>query len=1108
MAQAAFSYDVMLSDIETQIRKGNRRALRDLATLLDKPVYHDRAVLILETYTFFTKSEIDLEHTSRDQFMAFYFKNEEKLKYSEILRAFYVTPVEHQTYDFTVKMSADSADVDPSVFLRNSVLEFEKALKTGAKEVTFLKIIEKIAHLDTRDGYQWIRNTLNNTPFNKTQTDLYLALCEGLKNEPSGDNLNAILTASEKGLVTPELLSPALIELTNYAVTPQQAKQLRDSLESLEALRAFGYEQTLPFKEAFFYEKVDYYGKILSRKDTPWIQRNALRDLLLTNHPRLLFFIAAQLRLKPDERIFYEKTLKKLTKVQFSLPNTEGETVSEKGKITPAMLDDVEKYKDFVRYWANHAEDFKWDEGRVMFVNREELAQRTEQYEKLFRRLNSENDSVAMASFLQLTQGDPSVMAEMTDKFRPLLRTYNKNLPDIKFGYLEQMTRLVAFCRANNTEWQMTASLDSIVQILVETTNPQVRYSIENQLIKNIKIDDITSFEFKGCLLSGNQEMALSIGRILDFVYTKYWNSILSNDDQLRLYLKKSYLFKKIGVVGICNSYQNKIEKLDATFKKRLSDISHIEGDADVINQIQLLFGSENDRTTDTKSMLDVFLTETMSFVNSDLHVLPAPQPNDYQRIIAKIQSENERDILRLMLDYLDLHPSVSVVPNLFEIIGDDRRVKSTAIESAASESEAERVSDRVVILLEKIYGHSFAVADKRLVWRRFWLKDGKNYKEWDKQFFDEQVRYLTTADIVNIESLLEVSNSKYLNVKHKVLMVNALKKLQPFSDIRRFKCRLPFKASLDLKSFDTLKIAAKDFDDFIKVFEVDNDSMMWHFINKKAAAYSAEEAGSFYNSMFKVQWFSTAVSNEHISKYQKDLAVQVLTNYLSNSEILSDFEEQATLLHVTELQNVGRWLSEKLEASFALDVSEDARATIQEAILAHIGYAEIGMAAQYFDRLSRKTGYSPTSFLYKDFGLPVFNTSKEAILQLVENHKVMSQIDFYKFYLKQFGVDFMKENDELDFNKIYNILKYEIVAPFTGGGSQRDYFTFGIIKILELNFNNHLGFHEKLNENQMFYTFSATKRAVRWMQLLEERHLVKPDPSVPGSFNRLFAGN
>lgn len=101
-----------------------------------------------------------------------------------------------------------------------------------------------------------------------------------------------------------------------------------------------------------------------------------------------------------------------------------------------------------------------------------------------------------------------------------------------------------------------------------------------------------------------------------------------------------------------------------------------------------------------------------------------------------------------------------------------------------------------------------------------------------------------------------------------------------------------------------------------------------------------------------------------------------------------------------------------------------------------------------------------------------------------------------------------MKENDELDFNKIYNILKYEIVAPFTGGGSQRDYFTFGIIKILELNFNNHLGFHEKLNENQMFYTFSATKRAVRWMQLLEERRLVKPDPSVPGSFNRLFAGN
>ena len=228
----------------------------------------------------------------------------------------------------------------------------------------------------------------------------------------------------------------------------------------------------------------------------------------------------------------------------------------------------------------------------------------------------------------------------------------------------------------------------------------------------------------------------------------------------------------------------------------------------------------------------------------------------------------------------------------------------------------------------------------------------------------------------------------------------------------------------------------------------------------------------------------------------------------MTNSELISEFEEQSTLLHVAELQNVGRSLDEKLEASIALDMSEDAKATIQEAIISRVSFDEISTVMKYIEKLSSKPGYSASTYLYKDFGIPIFNLDKTAQIQLVENHKNMNGFQFYKHYLKKFGVDFLKDNDELDFKKIYNILKYEIVTPFTGGGSQRDYFTYGIIKLLEFDFNTRLSFHEKLNENQTFYTHSANKRASKWMQLLEERRLVQPDPSVPASFNRLFAGN
>ena len=413
-----------------------------------------------------------------------------------------------------------------------------------------------------------------------------------------------------------------------------------------------------------------------------------------------------------------------------------------------------------------------------------------------------------------------------------------------------------------------------------------------------------------------------------------------------------------------------------------------------------------------------------------------------------------------------------------------------------------------MVILLENIYAHSLKADDKRAVWRRLWYKDQKNYRIWDKQFFEEQVLFLKTSENPSMDDILEVSKSKYFTAKHKPLVINGLKHLTTFSDIRFFKSFVPFKVSEDLAAFDTLNIGQKDLDDFIKIFETDNDSTMWSFINRKTQAYSLDDLGSFYNALFKVDWFLKQVFNEKISDYQKKLAIETLSNYLTNSELISEFEEQTTLRHVAELQNIGLTLSEKLEASFALDISEESKAAIQEAILMRINYSQIGVVAGYFDKLSKKPGYNPTSFLYKDFGIPIFNPDKESLAQLIENHRVMKEIDFYKFYLKRFGVDFALENEELDFNKIYNILKFEIVAPFTGGGFQRDYFTYGVIKLLELQFKTKLGFNEKLNENQSFYTYSPTKRAVKWMQYLEANHYVKPDPSVPASFNRLFAGN
>jgi len=89
--------------------------------------------------------------------------------------------------------------------------------------------------------------------------------------------------------------------------------------------------------------------------------------------------------------------------------------------------------------------------------------------------------------------------------------------------------------------------------------------------------------------------------------------------------------------------------------------------------------------------------------------------------------------------------------------------------------------------------------------------------------------------------------------------------------------------------------------------------------------------------------------------------------------------------------------------------------------------------------------------------------------------------------------LDYKCKRDALDFNKIYDILQYDIVTPFVGAsGGKRDDYVYGIIKLLEIEFHTRLKFHEKLNESQTFYTFSSAKRADAWKAYLLDNNIVK----------------
>ena len=274
-AQSAATSEAVWSELAAQIRLGNRRALRDIASFLEKPAFSAASRRVLIEHTFFMPSEINLTRASREEFLTFFYDHEKTLKFSEILSAFYVTPIEFQTSE-NIKAAVGKTEnlgttpqyltpFDPSLQLQTYSRQFDSLILKKAQVFDIQQVIEKINALETPESFDWLRRTLTESSFDKTKSELNLSLCEALVYDPSNETLAAVFAATERGAVPLALLSPVILQLTNAVIAPTQYRRLADSLGSLEAVRAYGYARDLPFKEAFFYEKVDYYGKILSR---------------------------------------------------------------------------------------------------------------------------------------------------------------------------------------------------------------------------------------------------------------------------------------------------------------------------------------------------------------------------------------------------------------------------------------------------------------------------------------------------------------------------------------------------------------------------------------------------------------------------------------------------------------------------------------------------------------------------------------------------------------------------------------------------------------------------------------------------------------------------
>ncbi|MEM6317613.1 MAG: hypothetical protein AAF960_08075 [Bacteroidota bacterium] len=1065
------------------VREGDLIAFRDLCKLYDKYPNDAQIKSLLFQHTNFLTSEWDSTNPTTSA-TDFFYQHAESFRFSELLQVFYLTPIEARPNQ-AVLQPKKSREIAPFI-IRESVQRMKEFMKKGATDGV-LEELDKIGSINNAAIHQLLSGLITKKEMaqfsKKEQQRIFTKVFNYL---PDSLAIEKLLQLTKTKQLDKSYCKYQLTRLTNNQLLGKSHQEIWEAYtellatyqQNLTAVKKYGYEKVQRTNPLFFENEVDYYGWILATipDSLHWIRRNAVLNLLETKQPKALFYLAGlhyrAMKAGQAPNAPFIDLLNQQIDVQVSF----SDLAVEKGNTS--FLEKAEE--QFIRYWANQYTDYVWDAFERKFVNQQLFSNELEAYDRYFRRLNSTNDTIAQKAFIALAQGKPNEIKKLIKKFKPLLRNYNTSLPPLKYRILEQISLLSHFCQQNEIAYLPKGDLLASLEKLQRKILPEERVELENQLIAQLKLADLTSLEYYAAVRAQNLDLNYSIGRILDYLYTKHWSTILSNERNFRLFLLKLDLFKGLGGFGVCKKYSAKVDLENQLVISALNGLSQLETNANIRRSVAYFL--EKKVFESAEKRIAKFLESPKATSPEAVKALPPFNEVQVEQVLQGLFLQEDRKATKNIGNYLELYASIDMVPALFEM--------------PQAQWEANKYAGAALVkVLEHVYQFSFETKSKEAIqkWWQLWKTMPDKYESWSEFLFEQQVEQLRSAQILTISDVNKVSNSAYYTEEYRTLCLKSLERIKRKRTIYRLQIEPAVSVANELFYFDHIDFSAKELGNLSKVFNIDDPNKLLEFIQRKAAQSSVSDKSSLYNTLFRQAWFINHVTNGKIEPSRCDAIKMVYYQYLSQSTFLTEYEEQTTQLNIVHLENAFLSLKEKLKRIAKDSLNETIRYDYLNATLSRMEFPEIIIAFPILKDLAI-ANKNLFLFLNRDFGLPIFDVADEKEAQsILRELQTLNEFEFYEKYLVDFGLPILNKDQSLDFEKIYQLLTYDLVVPFLGeGGKYRDYYVYGLVKLLELHFKTTLGFHPKLNENQTFYTFNSFKRVAAWRTYLVENGLVE----------------
>ena len=1057
-------------------QEGHHQSLRDVFLALGNSS-SSISIEDVEKGHLFDIQDDHFKSLTADQRLAYYYHHKDQIQYYDQWQAFLRNDLAVQNLPFALLEN----DKNTSAYIVKARQIFdliqEKSTKKAIAKIESLTLAETI--YSKRILLEILKLTRELDISFKKKSRVYSALLPHLivvGDQHTYQEIDALGSDSSYDQHTFQKIITEISQTHSSLITkdslPNLLKHLSES-QFTAHLKETVYSTKFNIYRSFFNNEIDYYGKLLSA--IPLGQKNdeneIIHRLIASEHPKALYYIASRWFLYAKE---HQQRSCELTELINAFIDHDIQVNTNDGRALKVDCSsrDLHANKSILAYWVNNYKHYEWSAELKRFVNKSLLKKDRQQLILLYKNLNKNNTALALKSYWQLIESDPILLAEVDKVYNKKLLNYNSELPSRKYNYLIQLAWLIEYCKSNNVKHTLPESLMPLINSLVETNNVKEKRKKENQIINNLTLANITAFEIWSIVNSARSDVKFSATRITNIFYQNNIELISQSDSQLFLFLKKSNLFKKFGDHGSSKYYIQKLIDNTSVSNKNLSNLRNGILDEDILSSISYVIDQQKNNSVKitTKSISD-FIKSPLSFDTDAISKIENYSSKSLNRLFSLFHEKQTPSERFQSLNWINIHQPKQGIAFLVDLITHPVEVKDI---------DGHHIDTKnLVIQLLANYSDSKKHKDNAAL---------STYTQLFKKIYNTEFKQLVESESPSIANINKIIGSDFFDLNHRSAMLDLLPKVKPTRNISALK----FSPKLSISELQDVlpKIDSKNALNYLlKITSTDKNDDLVSFLIEHAKSKGSSEAGKFFNNLFKKNWFSDYVDDNDTSLDIKHQIQWILTNYWEGDDILSTFEEEQTMLNIIKIELAGKSLEQKISLILNSFVDNEIKLHIIEKMIYQIDYSSIPILLDSYDQIVDIGGLELFQFITTDFGIPIEKyDNSEIIAELQYDIRNLDKKTLYHKYLERLGISITFSNGHLDIKKAYAIITEDLVRPYVGtGGSVRDEYVFSVIKILEEEFNETLGFHPKLNESQSFYKYTSKKRAEKWAEYLEK---------------------